>query len=150
MGKTAGKGKSATKNNDSTRVKRVWMKSFLAVLSKTGNVTKAATAAKIDRSTAYDNYKTDTRFKQQWEDALDQAADILEDEAWRRAVKGCRRPVYQGGELVGYIQEYSDTLMCLLLKAHKPKKYRERSETQIIGDFTPAVIAVEGFTGWKK
>ena len=54
--------------------------------------------------------------------------DDLELEARRRAVEGTERPVfYQGGE-VGYVREYSDTLLIFLLKAHRPNKFRERVE----------------------
>jgi hypothetical protein len=41
-------------------------------------------------------------------------------EAWRRAVKGCRKPVYQGGQLVGYVREFSDLLLIFLIKAARP------------------------------
>jgi hypothetical protein len=55
-------------------------------------------------------------------------ADQLEQEARRRAHDGVRKPVYQGGKRVGYIQEYSDTLLIFLLKGLRPEKYRERFE----------------------
>jgi len=32
---------------------------------------------------------------------------------------------------VGCIKEYSDTLLIFLLKAHRPKKYRERYDVRI-------------------
>ena len=47
-------------------------------------------------------------FAQAWEEAIEQAVDILEAEAWQRARKK------------------SDILMIFLLKAHKPEKYREK------------------------
>ena len=60
---------------------------------------------------------------------------VLEPEAIRRAVEGVEKPVYQGGELVGYVREYSDTLLIFLLKGGKPHKYRENikidSEVQV-------------------
>lgn len=131
MRKTAQNGgvKSLTKQDASTRGR--WKKTFLSVLRKSANVTRAAEAAGIDRSVAYGAKSSDKKFAALWEDALEQAADLLEEEATRRAFEGCQRPIYQGGKLVGYVTEYSDTLMCLLLKAHKPARFRERSETQI-------------------
>ena len=51
-----------------------------------------------------------------------------EAEAHRRAFQGTTKPVFfQGGEC-GEIREYSDGLAQFLLKAHRPEKYRERSQ----------------------
>lgn len=67
------------------------------------------------------------------DEAIEQGSDILEAEAWRRAVEGVEEPVYQGGKEVGRIQRYSDTLMVLLLKGHKPQKFRERISSEVSG-----------------
>lgn len=81
----------------------------------------------------YAQRKDDPDFAQDWADALDTAADVMEHEAFRRAVKGTIKPVYQNGKLVGSIKEYSDTLLIFLLKAARPEKYRERTETRHTG-----------------
>ena len=60
-------------------------------------------------------------------------ADMLEDEAVRRAKDGVERPVYQGGKLVGHVQEYSDTLLIFLLKGARPEKYRDRVQRELSG-----------------
>ncbi len=67
-------------------------------------------------------------FKQLHEEAKDEAFDALEGEAHRRAVVGVLKPVYQGGQRVGAIREYSDTLLIILLKAGRPEKFRDRFE----------------------
>jgi len=67
--------------------------------------------------------------------------DQLEAEAVRRAFRGVRRPVYQGGLLAGYLTEYSDQLLIVLLKAMRPERYRERSEVSV----NPVVKVVAGF-----
>ncbi len=61
-------------------------------------------------------------------------ADLLEDEAVRRAKDGVEEPVYQGGKLVGHVQKYSDTLLIFLLKGAKPEKFRERSQHEFSGE----------------
>jgi hypothetical protein len=114
--------------NATSRRAPVWEKAFLSSLRKLGNVTSACNAAKIERSTAYRHKEADKEFAALWQEALDEAADRLEAEARRRAERGVLSPVYQGGKLVGQVREYSDTLMALLLRAHKPEKYRERQE----------------------
>ncbi len=102
---------------------------FIAALRACGNVSQAAKSAGIGRKTAYRWRDDDKDFADQWNDAVDEAGDVLEKEAWRRATKGVRRPVYQGGKRAGYVQEYSDTLLIFLLKGAKPDKYKDRRET---------------------
>ena len=38
---------------------------------------------------------------------------MLEDEAVRRAVEGCKKAIFYQGKVVGYETEYSDQLMLL-------------------------------------
>lgn len=103
-----------------------WRPAFLAALRQHGNVTAACDHAGINRTTAYRLRESDEMFKSEWDDALLEAADRIEFEALRRAKRGVLKPVYYQGKRVGYEREYSDTLMGMALKAHKPEKYRER------------------------
>ena len=104
----------------------VWAKAFLSVLSRLGVVGYAARKAGIERQSAYHLRDRDDAFREAWRVALEEAMDRAEQEAWRRGIKGVKRPVYQGGEHVGDIQDYSDTLLIFMMKAHRPEKYRER------------------------
>ena len=103
-----------------------WTVPFLDALRLRGIVADACAAASVSRSTAYRRKDDDAAFAQAWQDALEDAADVMEREAFRRAVEGVDEPVYQGGEKVGVIRKYSDTLLTLMLKANRPAKYRER------------------------
>ena len=62
----------------------------------------------------------DEQFGKDWHAACLEGArsrlSELETEAWRRAVKGTKKPVYQGGKKVGTITEYSNTLLMFLIK----------------------------------
>lgn len=107
-----------------------WRKAFLSALARTGCVLYAARAAKADRTAVYRLRESDIEFARAWEQALEAATDLLEAEAVRRAVTGVKKPVYQGGERVGFVQEYSDTLLIFLLKGAKPEKYRERFDVR--------------------
>jgi hypothetical protein len=109
-------------------------KRFLTALERFGNVTRACRFARISRETAYNWREADKPFASAWRHALDDAADRLEQEAWRRAVTGTKKPVYQGGDLVGHIQEYSDTLLIFLMKAANPGKYRETVKHETSGE----------------
>lgn len=80
---------------------------FLGVLSKSMNVTLAAHGAGLNRQTLYKWRAEDAEFAAAWDEALQEAIELLEAEAYQRARK------------------QSDTLMIFLLKAHKPEKYRD-------------------------
>lgn len=101
---------------------------FLAALQRTGNVSKACKAEGIARRTAYEWRAADPVFAQNWEEAVGAGLDAAEEEAYRRAVKGTLKPIYQGGKKVGTVKEYSDTLLIFLLKNGRLEKFREKFE----------------------
>jgi len=68
----------------------------------------------------------DPSFAAEWDAALELGLDSLEDELMRRAKDGTLRPVFQGGELVGHIREYSDTLGIFMLKSRRRHVYGDR------------------------
>jgi hypothetical protein len=105
---------------------------FLAELAGHANVTRAAEAAGFDRQTAYVLRAKLPEFAGAWDDALEQAADVLEREAQRRAVAGVPEPLVSMGKLVRgedgtplTVQRYSDSLLMFLLKGARPGKYRD-------------------------
>lgn len=101
-----------------------WQARFLVSLAGYGNVSAAARAARASRNFVYEQRHADEAFATAWDEALQLGTAGLEDEARRRAFEGVRKPVHQGGKLVGYVRDYSDTLLIFLLKAHDPK-FRE-------------------------
>ena len=120
----------ATQNDTGKkRRKAKWEKAFLLYLSATGNVSEAALRAGIERKTAYRLRDNAEDFAEAWDGALEVACDALELEARRRAFIGTEKAVYYQGRECGRIREYSDTLMVTLLKAHRPGKFRERTDT---------------------
>lgn len=108
----------------------LWKAAFLLSLAAYGNVSAAARAVGIDRRTAQKARKEDPAFDEAWAEALEDAADALEEEARRRAVHGVARDrgVYYKGELLATetVVEYSDVLLIFLLKACRPERFRER------------------------
>jgi hypothetical protein len=119
---------------------------FLTALRAHGNVSEACAAAQFGRTAAYAWRGDDPDFAAAWDEALDEAADTMEREAWRRAVEGTEKPVFgslggkKGTGEVGRIREYSDTLLIFMLKAARPEKFRERTETRHTG-LTPQQAA---------
>lgn len=110
---------------------------FLKKLKQTGgNVSAAAKAIGFATSTIYDHRKKDADFEAAFNEILEAGIDDLEQEVRRRAYKGVKKPVFQGGVKVGEITEYSNTLAIFLLKAARPEKYRERHDinTHVTGE----------------
>lgn len=125
--------------------KKDWRDLFIDALSLGGNVKIACMAAGVSRSTVYLERKNNQDFAASWDGALDEATDILEQEATRRAVHGVEEPVTSGGKLVMIdgevidpetgekriikvpltVRKYSDTLLIFLLKGARPSKYRD-------------------------
>ena len=92
--------KKAAKPRRTSRTDRA-RETFLATLRETCNVSAAARAAKIGRSTAYDWRDADEAFAAAWDDAEEEAVDALEMRARERAL------------------DNSDRMMEILLKAHR-------------------------------
>ena len=76
---------------------------------------------------------------------MEQAADVLEREAWRRASEGVKQPVFYQGEVCGHVRKYSDVLLIFLLKGARPDKYREQLATPAAGKTEEADANLEQF-----
>lgn len=119
---------------------------FLNYYIEYGTISKAAKKAGISRQTHYDWLKNDKKgfYHRAFELADKMAADLLEEEAFRRAVEGDWQVVYYKGEEVGRRRVYSDQLLSMLLKGKKPQ-YRENTEinNNISVDLSDAVSAAQ-------
>ncbi len=98
---------------------------FLEALGCLASITAACKIARIPRRTVYNWRSEDEQFATHWDKAIEMGINALEDEAIRRAMVGTKKPVFWKGRRVGYISEMSDTLIMFMLKAHRPKKFRE-------------------------
>lgn len=113
---------------------------FIAHLASTANVTAAAALIGVSRTAVYEWRAANADFAALWDEAVEMATDALEAEARRRALEGVQEPIVVMGRIAKdddgntlYVRKYSDTLMQLLLRAHRPEKYRERTETKHVG-----------------
>lgn len=124
---------------------QVWLDAY----RQSGNVTHACRLTGVARSAVYD-WRADEAFAAAMDDAGEEACDLMEIEAKRRAVDGVARLKFdkdgkplrdprktpsaayvddEGNEVPAtdplYVElEYSDGLLMFLLRAHRPKKYR--------------------------
>lgn len=92
----------------------MWEPAFLAALAQVGVVTQAAQIAGIGRQHVYEHRRKHPDFAAAWRNARREAADNLEVEARRRAL-------FEG----------SDTLLIFLLKAARPKKFRDNWKAEM-------------------
>lgn len=96
-------------------------------IKNSSNVRAACEAAGISRQMAYLHRSTSLRFAALWDEALEDAADILEARAWVRS-------------------EVSDTILMFMLKAHRPGKYRETININLLNQEAAKIAAQVGLT----
>jgi hypothetical protein len=65
-----------------------WMPAFLLAFRNSGNVRASCQAAGITRQLAYQQRAKSARFRNAWDEALEDATDTLEAVAWQRARNG--------------------------------------------------------------
>lgn len=103
---------------------------MLLLLEEIPSITKVRKVFGIKRSALQRAREADPDFNQAILDAKEEGYDIMEDEAYRRAVEGTIKPVFYRGEQVRDdegnptgVREFSDTLLQFLLKHCRPKKF---------------------------
>ncbi len=96
---------------------------FIEVLRRTANVSRAAREAGMSTTTAYRERKTVASFSAQWDAALAEALDAIEEAVIGRVRDGVKKPVFFGGKVVGAVQNYSDQLSMFILRSKRPEIY---------------------------
>lgn len=119
--------------------RRAGQKAFLAAYAELGNITQAAKAAKMARALHYE-WMGDPEYVAAFERAEQEATDALEAAARQRAIDGVLEPVVSGGKLVYgedgkplMVRKFSDRLTEVLLRAHRPEKFREQRNVTVTG-----------------
>jgi transposase-like protein len=118
----------------------------LAMLANGATYAAAAAAVGAHRRTIMKWPEHDEEFAMRWRDAIEEGIDRLEDEAIRRARDGVKRPVFYMGQVVGHVQEYSDSLLKFLLEAKRPAVYRARNINVMPPDRDDGVLEIR----WKE
>jgi hypothetical protein len=111
----------------------VWRPKFLAGLSLTNSPTLAARFARTTKQTVYNHRKWDSEFAQQWQEAVENAVDLLHARAFQRALEGDCEPVFYMGVPVGYVRKFDSRLQIELLRAYKPDKFKTPGTNVNIG-----------------
>lgn len=126
---------------------RPWMRAFVAVLARTGDISSACRSAEINRTYAYEARKTHPVFAEGWREAFQVSVDLLEQIAIRRATIGedeTTTTTTRSTDAEGNVTETivtrtlhgkrNDTLLMFLLRARRPDTYRETVDHRHGGD----------------
>lgn len=76
-----------------------WIQPFLRAIESGCTTLEATQAARVSYSRPYQHVKDDPDFRAAWEEAKEASADLLEQEARRRAVDGVEEPIVYRGQL---------------------------------------------------
>src|SRR5262245_28409092 len=74
--------------------------------------------------------QTDIEYAARFRQCRENAINRMKDEAYRRAVDGVEKNVYQHGHKVGTVREYSDNLLMFLLKGACPEEFRDNYKAE--------------------
>jgi hypothetical protein len=99
---------------------------FLETLRQSCNVAESCRAAGLARRSVYEWRDADPEFMADWLEAEAEAVDKLEREAWRRGAEGYDEPVIFQGVITDSYKKYSDRMLEILLKGHRPERFKER------------------------
>jgi hypothetical protein len=105
---------------------------LLACLREGASITSACMQAGVARRTATEWRSSDPEFSEAFEESYAIGVEVLEKEAYRRAVDGNERPVFQRGVQIGTERQFSDSLLMFLLKARDPR-FRDKATVEMTG-----------------
>ncbi len=106
-----------------------WGPRFIESFRASGIVRLAASSAGIDRDTVYKRRWRDPGFAADWAQAREDAIDVLEAEARRRALSG------------------SDTILMFLLRANRPAMYRDNARLEVTGAAGGPIVTTQVLAG---
>jgi hypothetical protein len=102
-----------------------WMPAFLIALRNSANVRASCQAARISRKEAYKRRGNSARFREAWDEAIEDALDVLEAVAFQRA------------------RESSDFLLWRLLASRRREVYGDTIKITVDYEREAARIAAE-------
>ena len=114
-------------------------RAFIGALADSGSVRRAADVVGMDTSSAYKLRRSSegAAFAAAWDAAIQQAANVLIDEAFERALNGADEPVYdRHGERIGVRHRRSDAMMMFLLRKHFPDRYGDLNRDRVASPAT--------------
>ena len=89
------------------------------------NLSEACRQIGVARSTLYQWQTADPSFAEELAKVIQAAVDHIEETAARLATGEFSEPIASAGQIVGKKQLYSERMLELLLRAHRPDRYQE-------------------------
>ncbi|MBC7986209.1 MAG: hypothetical protein H7X93_06000 [Sphingomonadaceae bacterium] len=118
---------------------------FIEALADTGCVQQACDAVGMSRASCYALRRSPGAegFAAAWDAAIAQAAKMLIDLAFDRAIHGSDEPVFNPrGDVVGRRMRQNDRLLMFLLRAYMPARFRHaHQDIRHAGEATPSASA---------
>lgn len=99
---------------------------YLGALAATGRKQHSADVAGVSYATTVAYAKSDPDFAARILEAERRYDELVEKEIERRAMKGLKEPVYQGGKFCFTKKKFSDQLLLALAKKRMPE-YRDKA-----------------------
>lgn len=134
QGETQGVGLGEDVDNENARA-------VLLSIAKGNSITQACYEAQVGRTRHNYWLKNSEAYAAAYVEAEACAVEVWEAEVKRRAYEGVEEPVYQKGQLVGFIRKYSDLLAIFHLKGARPEKYRDNHVAVQININLPSEVA---------
>jgi len=123
-----------------------WIETYVEALRATGLEAESRKAAGVSKRVVANQLEIDPDFAAAVEDATEMWADLLEKEAFRRAVTGIEKGVYYQGEKVDSELQYSDTLLSQMLKAYRKDRYAPELTLKGTGKGGSLTVVVREFS----
>jgi hypothetical protein len=104
-------------------------RAFLIGFLQTCEIRNAGRISGVSRQSHYEWMRSDPLYREQFRRAREMLADAAEDELYRRAMIGNETPIIFRGKITGSYQTPSDQLLMFMLKALRPRIYRETARS---------------------
>ena len=121
-----------------------WVDTYIEALRVTGLEATARGIAQVSKRAVDTLLADDLEFSDECACTLDQWADKLEREAYRRGVEGIEKGIYYKGRLEATEIQYSDTLLQTLLKAKRPDQFGDKKQITGAGG-APLTVHIRTF-----
>lgn len=122
-------------------------KLFIDSMRRMPNIRIACESAGVSRKAALAWREKYPEFARKWDEAKEEAIDLLEAQCWMRAGQGTKKPIFMRDAknnpvMVAEVPEYSDKMAELLLRAHRPSKYTKNVDVTSNGQTLSAPVSV--------
>ena len=90
----------------------------------TNSALLSARYATVARASVYAHREQDPEFAKMWDEAVEQALDLLHSRVFQRCIEGDLEPIMYMGVPVGWMRKFSDKLQIEMLRAWRPDRFK--------------------------